>query len=181
MKWILLFSLMVISYHKVESQNIDFNKKVTVDDRLSGNYILQNTRNQKIAWGCGIYLDSVTIHSCKEPQTVVVLVGDDNTESNKSDHSEEDYYIEKVTNFNFSEESFQVDIDKISNCCQYFLIDYTIINEQTLDLISQSYGIDCSCDCKFKMSFYFKISDAEKMNKLKNITINGDGNYKIMI
>ncbi|NME71431.1 hypothetical protein [Flammeovirga aprica] len=174
MKSILIFlSITFLLHPVVYGQQADFNRKATDDNILSGNHILSNTHNQLVAKGYGLYLDSVIINSCKEPQVVVVDI-DEDPDDLKNENGVEEEYVEKVRSVKLLENGFQVNIDKVSNCCQYFLFDCAIVNDNTLDLISTSYGTHCSCSCKFKMTFYFKMMDSSFFDKLKAVTINGE-------
>jgi len=125
---------------------------------LIGNTILTQTLNQQIAKGYGLFFEEFKVKDCR------------NSEIPKPN---------KVINIERNKNEWIIKILVYSNCCQDFLADISIENDNTLNFIFYNYGMYCSCSCPFELTYKIRIMEFEDLKKLKFLTINGETKTKL--
>ncbi|WNH07714.1 hypothetical protein [Thalassobellus suaedae] len=66
-----------------------------------------------------------------------------------------------------------------TNCCQGFLADVSVNNDDTINLMFINYGMYCSCSCPFEISYKFRIEPFDDLSKIKFVSINGETKTKL--
>ena len=127
---------------------------------LVGNAILTQTYNQQVAKGYGLFLKAIEVEDCK---------------------STEPTELNEITKFDKSSNKWTIKTHVNANCCQDFLVDIKVDDENTLNLIYHNYGMYCSCDCLFELTYIVDIMDFDDLSKIKSILINGDERTRIQI
>ena len=120
---------------------------------LIGNAILTQTKNQQIAEGYGLYFEKIDVSECG---------GSEIPKPNKiiEQKKENGKWIIKIKVY--------------SNCCQDFLTDIKVENDETLNLKFYNYGMYCSCDCPFEVTYTIRLMDIDDLKKINSIVINDD-------
>ena len=127
---------------------------------LVGNAILTQTYNQQVAKGYGLFLKAIEVADCK---------GTEPTELNE------------ITKFDKSSNQWTIKTHVNANCCQNFLVDIKVDDENTLNLIYHNYGTYCFCGCVFELSYIIDVMDLDDLSKIESILINGDERTRIQI
>lgn len=125
---------------------------------LIGDAILTQTYNQQVAKGYGLFLKEIEVEDCK---------------------STEPTELNEIIEFDRSSNKWTVKTMINANCCQDFLVDIKVENENTLNLIFHNYGMYCSCSCLFELTYKIDIMDFDDLSKIKSVIINGDERTRI--
>jgi hypothetical protein len=125
---------------------------------LIGNAILTQTLNQQEAKSFGLFFEDFKVDDCiksgiPEPDKILKI------------EKTKDYWIIKIKAY--------------TNCCQDFLSDINVSNDNTLNLIFYNYGMYCSCSCPFELTYKIRIMELEDIKKIKYVTINNKSKTKI--
>ena len=120
---------------------------------LIGNAILTQTSNQQGAKGFGLFFEDFKVKDCR------------NSEIPKPN---------KIIGIKKNKEEWIINALVYSNCCQDFLADISVENDNTLNLIFHNYGMYCSCSCPFELTYKIRIMEFEDLKKIKFLTINGE-------
>ncbi len=79
----------------------------------------------------------------------------------------------KYMNVSRDKNILTIDVSVIANCCHNFLGEAEVIGNDTLNLVYNSYGGFCSCECCFTLRFKFDTSMEADHQILKFVTVNG--------
>ena len=164
--FISILILVKISFCSCQRNPIKNNKpneepKIELDSvkYLSGTTVLPWTKNQQIAKGYGLYLETVKINEC-----------------DKSGRLPE---TEEVVSIQETDSTLVIQAKIIGNCCHDFLCDIEIVEEQVINLIYYGYGNTyCSCTCCYGITYEFSTMKIKEFEKLKTIMINGEEKTK---
>jgi len=120
---------------------------------LIGNAILTETKNQQIAREYGLFFEKIEVSECG---------GSEIPKPNKiiNQKKENGKWIIKTKIY--------------SNCCQDFLTDIKVENDETLNLKYYNYGMYCSCDCPFEVTYTIRLENFDDLKKISSIVINDD-------
>jgi len=125
---------------------------------LYGTTVLPCTRNQQIAKGYGLFLNSVSITPCYENDKLL------NSE---------------IIAIAANKGNLTIEVKYWGNCCHSFLCDLEVKNDTVLNLIIHGYGTTyCSCDCSFGLTYHISTMKFFELDKLKYIMINGEEETK---
>jgi len=119
---------------------------------LIGNSILTQTPNQQAAKHYGLFFEDFTVKDCQE------------SEQPKPN---------KIIGIEKKKQEWIVTAVVYANCCQNFLADIRVENDNSLNLIFYTYGMYCSCSCPFELNYTIRIREFEGLKKIKYLTING--------
>lgn len=186
MKYKILIILIVslISCNKKEKQT-ELLDKTTVESNINqvdtlkskesdpeiiapkGTQIFQNSKKlHELKWENGYLLNSIKVLEC-----------DDSAENENNIRLDK-----KIQEIIINEDSFTISFKAVENCCSKFLCEAEI-NDNTLNIIYNVYGSQCSCYCLFEMSYTFgfnvRLEEIEvEKTKIKYIILNGDEKSK---
>ncbi|MCF7560416.1 hypothetical protein L3X39_07185 [Sabulilitoribacter multivorans] len=121
---------------------------------LIGNVILPQTSNQQLTKSYGLFFEEFGVKDCSESQ--------DEPKPNKIveiDRSKEEWGIKAIV---------------YTNCCQDFLADVEVKNDNTLNLIFINYGMYCFCSCPFEITYKFRVMEFDDLKKIKFVSINDE-------
>lgn len=121
---------------------------------LYGTTILPDTWNQINAKGLGILLTDVE---------------QDRISDGCMPDSDQILFIEK------SDSTLTIKANISGNSCHSFLCDVKIVNDNTLNLITHEYGTYCACLSSYLLTFKFNLMEFANLDKIKNVSINGEG------
>lgn len=119
---------------------------------LIGDAILTQTSNQQGAKSYGFFFEEFNVKDCR------------NSEIPKPN---------KIIGIEKNKEEWNITALVYSNCCQNFLADISVENDNTLNLIYLNYGMYCSCSCPFELKYKIRIMEFDDLKKIKYLTING--------
>ena len=128
---------------------------------IIGDAVLEQTENQQIAKGFGLFLKEIEVYDCKD----------------KSGYTKPNKIIEFVQ----TKKEWSIKTLVYSNCCQDFLADIKIENQNTLNLIFYNYGQYCLCSCPFELTYKLDVEEYDDLKKINSIIINGDSETKMKI
>ncbi len=145
----------IISY-KTDTVKFNWSFETNV---LYGTRVLPGTRNQEEASGYSLWLKDIGVTDCKNEGEYL-----GNTQ------------IETIVK---TDSTLNIETKVIDNCCHAFLCDITVKDDSILDLIYYGYGVICSCECCFGLTYNMYISKkvpdfVEAFKKLKYVMINED-------
>lgn len=124
---------------------------------IYGTTALPMTVNQQLAKNFGLYLDHVTITQCKQE---FVKRPDE---------------INKVISVTEGKDSLIIEIKIWGNCCHSFLCDMQVVDDKTINLITQGYGaFYCDCTCCYGLTFHIGTMRGIEYKMLETIMINND-------
>ena len=121
---------------------------------LIGNTILPQTSNQQITKSYGLFFEEFYVKECSD--------------------SQEEPKPNKIIEINKKKEEWIIKAIVYTNCCQDFLADVEVNDDNTLNLKFINYGMYCSCSCPFEIKYKFRVKEFKDLNKIKYITINGE-------
>lgn len=135
------------------------------------NQIFENSKRlNNLKWSNGYILKSIEV-----------------SDNSKCENTENDYKYDKdIISITQESNSFQINFNAFENCCSQFLCEAEFINSSTLNIIYQTYGKQCFCNCLFELSYNFEFNtefegiEAER-NEITSIVFNGDLNSKVEI
>jgi len=127
---------------------------------LIGDAILTQTKNQQIAKGYGLFLEKIEVSECSE-----------------NEKSKPNKIIEQKK----ENGKWLIKTKVYSNCCQDFLVDLKIENDETLNLKYINYGMYCSCECSFELTYTIRLMEFDDLKKINSIIINNDFSTLIKI
>ena len=131
---------------------------------LYGTTVLPWTLNQQVVKNYGLYLDSVSITTCKQERGKMPGL--------------KNY----IVNVDQTLDHMAIEIKYWGNCCHSFLCDLEVKNDHNLNLIILGYGATyCSCDCCFGLTYQLTKMEVEDFKNLKYVTINSDEKTKIQL
>ncbi len=120
---------------------------------LIGNAILTETSNQQGAKNFGLFFEDFKVKDC---------------------HASEVPKPNKIIGIEKEKEKWNIKILVYSNCCQDFLADISVENDNTLNLIFHNYGMFCSCSCPFELTYKIRVMEFDDLKKIKFLTLNGE-------
>lgn len=126
---------------------------------LIGNTILPQTSNQQVAKSYGLFFKAFSVEDCEHNQSL----------------PEPD----KIVEIKRSKTEWVIKVLVYTNCCQDFLADIIVDNEDTLNLMFINYGMYCFCSCSFELTYKFRIMGFEDLKKIKYLSINGETKTKL--
>lgn len=166
---VLLMLLFAFAGFSGSSQTTDEDDLSYVDENgvlrnkpLNGTIILPYTHNYLSVLNAGYRASNVQKADC-------------------SDHGEEVYKEQdKIDQVVVTDSTIEVHLRIYDNCCYDYLWDPKLTDEGVLDLIYTGYGMFCGCNCCFGHVITFKKEfEPDDAVKVKEIRINGEGNYRL--
>ncbi|MFK7750868.1 MAG: hypothetical protein AB8B65_20935 [Kordia sp.] len=90
----------------------------------------------------------------------------------------------KIKSIKYTDDGFLITFTVVENCCSEFLCEAELVNKSTLNIIYQSFGRECSCNCKFTLSYDFEVNDlreqiGEKRIPITHIQFNNEPTSKV--
>ena len=125
---------------------------------LIGNAILTQTFNQQIAKGFGFFLEDFKVKNC---------------------HQNEKPQPSKIIGIEKEKGEWRIKALVYTNCCQDFLADISIEDDNTLNLIFHNYGTYCSCSCPFEITYKLRVMEFDRLKKIEFLEINGEAKTPI--
>jgi len=120
---------------------------------LIGDAIMTETYNQQVAKGYGLFFEKIEVSECG---------GSEYPKPNKIiEHKKENG-------------KWIIRTKVYSNCCQDFLTDIKVENDETLNLKFYNYGMYCSCECPFEVTYTIRLMNFDDLKKITSIIINDD-------
>ena len=120
---------------------------------LIGNDILPQTPNQQGAKNYGLFFEDFKVKDCQESEIP---------------------RPNKIIGIEKNKKEWNIKALVYTNCCQDFLADISVDNDNTLNLIFHNYGMYCFCSCPFELTYKIRIMEFDDLKKIKYLTINGE-------
>lgn len=126
---------------------------------LIGNTILPQTSSQQGTKSYGLFFEEFNVKDCLD---------------NKSEPKPN-----KIIQITKKKNEWIIKALVYTNCCQDFLADVSVYNDNTVNIMFTNYGMYCFCSCPFEITYKFRVEPFDDLSKIKFVSINGEATTKL--